>query len=96
MLLDKIHKDAHVHAAGLDHLGENEALRGNVVKTQAGQKRGGSSLAQTKTVTYLLDISKGRLHDGSGLPRAVEEEGTKRRRRMARGDSKSFARRKSD
>jgi len=89
MLLNKIHKDTNVHVAGLDHLGENEALRGRTVKTYAGQKGGGSgSMAQTEIKAYLLIISKGRLHDGSGLPGAVKEEEAMKKEEEEDGESR--------
>ena len=62
VLLDKFYKDTHVHSTGLDHLGEDEALRGSLLRHTRGKRGGwlaGIAWRNRGCETHLLNIGKG-------------------------------------
>ena len=98
IIFDELDQDADVHVAGLDHLGEDEALCIRLSRhARAGQKRGRlrGGIAK-KGQAYLFDISEGRLHDGGGSRVVVNDGRVVEGGRMAETTRKSFAKRKSD
>lgn len=99
IVLDELDQDTDVHVAGLDHLGEDEALCVRLSRhARARGRKGGDSGAASRTrgQAYLFDICKGRLHDGGGSRAVVNDGRMVEGRRMAETRRKSLVKRKSD